>query len=384
MGKRVFISYARADGIPHAEYIYNELSRAGHEPWMDKHGGIPPTEYWDQVIQKAINGSDVLVLILTPGSVKSDNCHDEWSYAMSKKKRIMPLMFKACEVPMRLHRVQYIDFQADTPDALDNMMRYIATGQAGNSPTVQSVVEAVAPVPTVSDVMRLESPPNTPLWLPVHAAEALLGDPPEPVQLPAYFIAKTPVTQGQYRRFVALSGHPAPDDDYLPDYTWTNDAPPADKTDHPVVLVSVADAEAYCAWLTKELRPMLAGLGEGWRVALPSAQEWYRAARGDQGQVYPWGPGGPSNSTGNHRGGGTSAVDAHPQGISPVGALDMGGNVWEWTRTERSNGDRVLKGGSWRKAEPDETARPAFVHSDSPDRAEDNYGFRPVVIQERS
>lgn len=81
----------------------------------------------------------------------------------------------------------------------------------------------------------------------------------------AYAIMATPVTNRQYAAFVAATGHRAPDVDRATwksyglihpfertrRHAWRNGKPPAGREDHPVVLVSVADAEAYAQWLTR-------------------------------------------------------------------------------------------------------------------------------------
>jgi formylglycine-generating enzyme required for sulfatase activity len=99
------------------------------------------------------------------------------------------------------------------------------------------------------------------------------------VLLEAYWITRTPITNADYARFVAATGHPAPDVDSVTwsDYglahpyertrrhAWLGGAPPVGREQHPVVLVSHADAEAYAAWLTSVT-------GERWR--LPTEWQW--------------------------------------------------------------------------------------------------------------
>jgi formylglycine-generating enzyme required for sulfatase activity len=58
----------------------------------------------------------------------------------------------------------------------------------------------------------------------------------------------------------------------------------------------------------------------------------------------------------------------------------MIGNVWEWTRSEQ-DGERVLRGSSWLKAEKVETYRVAFRHTDTGDISDFAYGFRVVVVK---
>jgi len=88
--------------------------------------------------------------------------------------------------------------------------------------------------------------------------------------------------------------------------------------DHPIVNVSWDDAVAYAKW---------AG------AALPTEAQWEKAARGTDGRQYPWGNDWDAakfvSSFGGNAGG-TKPVGSCPDGISPYGALDMAGNVWEW------------------------------------------------------
>jgi iron(II)-dependent oxidoreductase len=118
---------------------------------------------------------------------------------------------------------------------------------------------------------------------------------------------------------------------------------------HPVVWVSWHEARAYCDWLTAELRASertprpLADLlhgrvdGKKWRVTLPSEAEWEKAARGPapSRRAYPWGdkPDADAANYGATGVGGTSPVGCFPKGKSePYKIMDLGGNVWEWTR----------------------------------------------------
>jgi formylglycine-generating enzyme required for sulfatase activity len=158
----------------------------------------------------------------------------------------------------------------------------------------------------------------------------------------------------------------------------------------PVVGVSWHEAQAYCRWLTTTLSLVRTNawgplsLPAGYVVRLPKEEEWERAARGCDGREYPWGAvfeTGLANAgvTGEPNGRGTSAVCAYPQGVSPVGALDMAGNVWEWTLSYWSCGrnSRVVRGGCWCEAVQD--AACAYRYCFIPDYFNYHVGFRVVV-----
>ena len=156
--------------------------------------------------------------------------------------------------------------------------------------------------------------------------------PQHPVDLPAYYISRYPVTVAQFRAFVEDSGHEPADEDSL-----------RGADNHPVISVTWTDALAYCGWLTERLagwpdtpEPLASLLRDrGWKVQLPSEAEWEKAARGADARIYPW-DGGASPNLANYDDSGigaTSAVGCFPGGRSAHGCLDMAGNVWEWTRS---------------------------------------------------
>lgn len=191
----------------------------------------------------------------------------------------------------------------------------------------------------------------------IPAGEFLYGDNKEKRRLDEFWIAKTPVTNEQYKAFVDATKHQAPQH-------WQNGRIPAGKEKHPVVYVSWDDAQAFCKWV-------------GGR--LPSEQEWEKAARGRDGRTYPWGNQEPDKTRCNF---GYNVGDTTPVGNYPAGAnglFDMAGNVWEWCADwyDSTQKDRVLRGGSW-------SAYPSFVRAagrdwDGPGVRNDNVGFRLVA-----
>jgi formylglycine-generating enzyme required for sulfatase activity len=123
-------------------------------------------------------------------------------------------------------------------------------------------------------------------------------------------------------------------------HAWHNGRPPKGRVDHPVVLVSHADARAYATWLS-------ARTGQIWR--LPNALEWEKAARGVDGRHFPWGDAFDPALLNSHDLGpfDTRPVGQFPAGASSFGLLDAAGQVFEWTSSPGNPGRYLVKGGSW-------------------------------------
>ena len=205
------------------------------------------------------------------------------------------------------------------------------------------------------------------------------------VELDAFSIMKNFVTQSDYARFVEATGHAAPDVDQetwkgyrlihpfsrTRPYAWADSQPPPGRLDHPVVLVSHADAEAFGRWMSAQS-------GLQWR--LPTALEWEKAARGADGRMFPWGNEWDPSKLNSHDAGpfATMPVGSFPDGMSPYGMLDAAGQVFEWTADKQRPGRYWVKGGSWDDRGCG-VCRPADRHGRPQDIRHILIGFRLVV-----
>ncbi|HDP34286.1 MAG TPA: hypothetical protein ENN29_04155, partial [Candidatus Hydrogenedentes bacterium] len=142
------------------------------------------------------------------------------------------------------------------------------------------------------------------------------------VDVEPFFMDAAQVSNRDFQRFLKETGYaPRHAHNFL--RHWPDGEMPEAMADLPVVYVDLDDARAYASWAGKRL---------------PTEAEWQRAAQGDDGRRWPWGndfdaamcpPAGAS----------PMPVRSLPEGRSPWGCYLMAGNVWEWTESERCDGN---------------------------------------------
>jgi iron(II)-dependent oxidoreductase len=198
------------------------------------------------------------------------------------------------------------------------------------------------------------------------------------VYVDGFQIDKYEVSNVDYLRFVLATGADWPK-------FWRERPFPEKMALHPAMSVSWIDADAYCRWTGKRL---------------PTEAEWEKAARGEDGRLFPWGnePAGWIKSNIAHPGSKRgfkypplANVYRYERGVSPYGVHQMAGNVSEWVadwfhpdyykRGENRNPrgpemgtDKVFRGGSWN--EDPEVARSAGRNAAAPDHRSYLIGFR--------
>jgi formylglycine-generating enzyme required for sulfatase activity len=185
-----------------------------------------------------------------------------------------------------------------------------------------------APTPTAGGAEAPAETPTEPPSVPemmveIPAGEFTMGNdggdddekPAHTVTLEVFEIDVFEVTNADFARFVEETGYQT-EAEKAGESGWRAYA--EGKDNHPVVKVTWNDADAYCQWAGKRL---------------PTETEWEKAARGEEGFIYPWGNEWDPAKTNSKESGfrGTVAVGSFPEGASPYGVFDMAGNVWEWT-----------------------------------------------------
>lgn len=124
---RHFLSYARADA-EFALRLAGDLRAAGVDLWIDQRD-ILPSQRWDRAIEVALRGCAAVVVILSPRSVASENVLDEVGFALDHKKEVVPLLIESCDVPIRINRLQHVDFTAGYAEALERCKSVLGAGQ---------------------------------------------------------------------------------------------------------------------------------------------------------------------------------------------------------------------------------------------------------------
>jgi formylglycine-generating enzyme required for sulfatase activity len=405
---RVFLCHSSKDKTSVRELYKKLRAEAWLDPWLDEEKLLPGQD-WHMEIEKAVEVTDVVVVLLSNQSVSQEGyVQRELKLALDVADEkpestifIVPLRLDDCPAPRRLRGWHYVDyFPADRKDwAVERLItslkaRAESLGLKFEKPTPPKINET--PVGRVSDPtiivsheesqaksLTYETPvqnkkpvietpkPVKVITLPkklvlsngmefmrVPAGKFLMGSdngaadetPQHTVDIPYdYWMARYPVTNEQYNMYVSAKGivHPV--------LGWEA------KKDHPIVFVKWKETIEYCKWLNNLLK---VELPSEMIVRLPTESEWEKAVRGTDGRKYPWGNEFDKNkcNTGEDGIGVTTPIGLYsPHGDSPYGCADMAGFFWTWTHSEykaypynakdgredeQKNVSRVLRGGS--------------------------------------
>lgn len=212
-------------------------------------------------------------------------------------------------------------------------------------------ISAIAAAKNAADILREEELLRQKRWFDGELDR-------QKIVLPAFCLQRNLITNEDYQVFVEETGYRSPgisESEYqkqgflvhpyreVQPYLWENNNYPEGENKHPVVLVSYEDALAFADWKSQQ---------DAYTYRLPTAKEWEKAARSQDGRYFPWGNQWQNEAT-NFWGSDlwhTSAIAAYPLSQSPYGVEDMAGNVFEWTQTLVKRGIQtraILKGCSW-------------------------------------
>lgn len=275
------------------------------------------------------------------GSLRKEcrtTCHQAEHILKAKKDKFTQAECKACHTGVDNKDVSS-PFSTPAPTSLISKNNLLLNSIIQAAPSSPMKKTASTPKPEANSTSTMAYVP---------AGEFIMGsnerwddEAPEHISsTDAFYIDLNEVTNSDYKKFTDATQRTTP-------YHWPEGNLPKGKENHPVVYVSWFDAKDYCSWADKRL---------------PTEQEWEKAARGEEGFIYPWGNEWSLDKSNNpyKNSTGTEPVGSYPEGRSPYGLYDISGNVWEWVdsyylphpgnpveRAEYGKDKRVLKGGSW-------------------------------------
>lgn len=399
----VFVSYSK-ENRDYARRLRDQLLGRGFDVWIDE--VIDPGDDWWRFIRRAIRDCAAFVVMMTPEAEGSHWVGVELLHALEYKRPVFPLLCAGDENPFnsdvwsRIVNVQFTDVRGGrlpTQRFYERMAdRGVPRGARGRVVTPAGGAGAAWAPPDVSAVLP---PPFDWCSVPAGTVTVEYGSwnlardrysvrERRPFELEAFAVARCPVTVGQFRAFVEA------EDGYADARWWADSAagaawaarrgplePPFTGDDLPRTYVNWYEALAFTRWLSA---------AAGGRIALPTEQQWQRAAQGDEGCVYPWGDTFDrarcnTSESGIWR---ATAVERYPEGASVYGTLGQAGNVWEWTLSRWNTevvslpaaADRVVRGGSWLDFQA--SARAAARSANNPDGRGLSLGFRVAALPE--
>ena len=117
---QVFISYSRKD-LTFVEQLASDLKKSGLDVWYDV-SGIAGGDRWRSEIENALRNSQYVLVVLSPDSINSEWVEREFLFSSNLKRKIIPLMYRPCELPLNYVNLNFINVQGDNYTRNFNML----------------------------------------------------------------------------------------------------------------------------------------------------------------------------------------------------------------------------------------------------------------------
>jgi hypothetical protein len=120
MTSNIFMSYSRRE-LGFVDDLVSKLEAAGHHVWLDYRALIPGTP-WKGQIDKGVQESDTVLLVVSKASMASKYVELEWQHFLTTNKRVILLIFEAVDLPKELERYEWIDFRGNYKAGLRELL----------------------------------------------------------------------------------------------------------------------------------------------------------------------------------------------------------------------------------------------------------------------
>lgn len=103
---RIFVSYSSKDQT-FVDAMFDRLKSSGHYSWLNTES-IPKGEQWLEEMRRGLQETDLLILVVSPDSMKSKWVKEEWKTFLKAGKKVLPVLFRESKVPKILGKIEMI------------------------------------------------------------------------------------------------------------------------------------------------------------------------------------------------------------------------------------------------------------------------------------
>ncbi|MBI1282165.1 MAG: TIR domain-containing protein [Anaerolineaceae bacterium] len=159
----IFISYSRKNEA-FVLRLVDDLAQQRFPVWLDKRN-ISPGQRWDMAIENALNMATHIIFVMSAESVQSNNVRDEVDVGLDTGKTIIPILTEECDLPLRIRRLQYVDFRNNYEEGLKALVEYLPKDTNTYSPVPPAysapVSREVAPQNIIVSNTRARTKPQS-------------------------------------------------------------------------------------------------------------------------------------------------------------------------------------------------------------------------------
>src|SRR5690606_4922497 len=119
MTGKIFMSYSRRE-LGFVDDLVSQLEQKGYDVWLDYRILIPGSP-WKEQIDKGLDESDTVLLVISKASISSQYVELEWRHFLDMKKRMILLIFEAVDLPEELEKFEWVDFRGSYQAGLDEL-----------------------------------------------------------------------------------------------------------------------------------------------------------------------------------------------------------------------------------------------------------------------